>query len=160
MAAIRGSLDGRGRRIAVVASRFNQSITDRLVAGARACLIAHGVDEHDIDVISVPGAFELPWTARAAARRGTYDAIVAVGCVIRGETAHFDYVAGPAADGLARVALDADVPVAFGVLTTETPEQAYARAGGSLGNKGWEAAEVALELVGLRARLETAGEDA
>lgn len=148
-----------GRRVAIVASRFNLPITDRLVAGAKACLLAHGVAEGDIALVTVPGAWELPWTAREVAATGRYDAIVAIGCVIRGDTAHFEYVAGPAADGLARVALDSGIPVTFGVLTTETPEQAYDRAGGALGNKGWEAAEVALELIDLRHRLRT-NEDA
>jgi 6,7-dimethyl-8-ribityllumazine synthase len=143
----------------IVASRFNQIVTDRLVAGARACLIAHGVREDDVDVVSVPGAWELPWAARLAADSERYDAIIAIGCVIRGETAHFEYVAGPAAEGLARVSLDANIPVAFGVLTTETEDQAYARAGGPLGNKGWEAAEAALELVDLRKRMRGRRED-
>ena len=159
MPELRGQPRGDGRRVAIVASRFNQSITDRLVTGAKACLLAHGVAEDDILSISVPGAWELPWTARRIADTGRFDAIVAIGCVIRGETAHFDYVAGPTSDGLARVALDTGVPVAFGVLTTETPEQAYARAGGALGNKGWEAAEVALELVDLGNRLHEGNED-
>lgn len=159
MGELRGQLRGAGRRIAIVASRFNQAITDRLVAGARACLGAHGVAEGDITTVSVPGAWELPWTARRVAETRRFDAIVAVGCVIRGDTAHFEYVAGPAADGLARVALDTGVPVAFGVLTTETPEQAYARAGGALGNKGWEAAEVALELIDLGQQLRGEHED-
>ncbi len=153
MPVIRGNPDGRRRRLAIVASRFNEPITDRLVTGARSCLAAHGVEADAVDVISVPGAWELPWAARLAAASGRYQAIIAVGCVIRGETAHFEYVAGPAADGLARVALDCDVPVTFGVLTTETPEQAWARAGGPLGNKGWDAAEAALELIDLRDRL-------
>lgn len=146
-------MNGEGRRVAIIASRFNETITDRLIAGAHACLLAHGVAEDDIEQISVPGAFELPLAARLAADTGRFDAIVALGCVIRGETAHFDFVAGPASDGLARVSLDSGLPVGFGLLTTETPEQAYARAGGALGNKGWEAAEVALELADLAQRL-------
>jgi 6,7-dimethyl-8-ribityllumazine synthase len=146
-------VNGDGRRVAIIASRFNETITDRLVAGAQACLLAHGVAEDAIEQISVPGAFELPLAARLAADTGRFDAIVALGCVIRGETAHFDFVAGPASDGLARVSLDSGVPIGFGLLTTETPEQAYARAGGALGNKGWEAAEVALELADLAQRL-------
>jgi 6,7-dimethyl-8-ribityllumazine synthase len=159
VSALRGQPRGDGRRVAIVASRFNQTITDRLVAGAKACLAAHGVAEENILCVSVPGAWELPWSARRIADTRRFDAIVAIGCVIRGETAHFDYVAGPASDGLARVALDTGVPVAFAVLTTETPEQAYARAGGALGNKGWEAAEVALELIDLASRLREMHED-
>jgi 6,7-dimethyl-8-ribityllumazine synthase len=153
---IRGRLDGHGRRFAIVASRFNELVTERLIAGAQHCLLHHGVAEHDVDVVSVPGAWELPAAAAYAARTGRYAGIVAVGCVIRGETAHFDYVAGPAADGLARVALESGVPVAFAVLTTETPEQALDRAGGRHGNKGWDAAEAALELADLRDRLGSA----
>lgn len=140
------------RRFAVVRSRFNEGVTERLLAGAIACLSAHGVADDDIDVISVPGAWELPFAASLAARRGEYAGIVAIGCVIRGDTPHFDYVAGPAADGLARVALDTGVPVAFGLLTTETAEQAFDRAGGRQGNKGWDAALSALELADLVAQ--------
>jgi len=160
VADLRGRPNGKGRCFVIVASRFNQTVTDRLVAGARACLSAHGVRADDVDVVSVPGAWELPWAARLAADSGRYDAIIAIGCVIRGETAHFEYVAGPAAQGLARVALDANIPVTFGVLTTETDDQAYARAGGALGNKGWEAAEAALELVDLRKRMRGRRENA
>ena len=133
-------------------SRFNPLITERLVAGARACLLEHGVDDDAIDLISVPGAWELPIAAQAAASRG-YAAIVAVGCVIRGDTPHFDYVAGAAASGLERVSLDAGLPVAFGVLTTDDVDQALARAGGREGNKGWDAALAALEMASLLASL-------
>jgi 6,7-dimethyl-8-ribityllumazine synthase len=131
-----------------VVSRFNALITDRLLAGARACLLQHGVREDAIDVVSVPGAWELPIAAQAAARRG-YDAVIALGCVIRGETPHFEYVAGAAAHGLERVSLEARLPVAFGLLTTENSQQALARAGGPDGNKGWDAALAALEMADL-----------
>lgn len=152
MTEIQGTPTGQGRRFAIVQSRFNATVTDRLLAGAHACLLEHGVLETDIDVIRVPGAWELPFAAMQAARSGDYDAIIALGCVIEGETRHFDYVAGPAADGLARVALDTGVPVTLGLLTTATPEQALARAGGRHGNKGWDAAAAALELADLAAR--------
>jgi 6,7-dimethyl-8-ribityllumazine synthase len=150
----RGETDAGGRRFAIVVSRFNELITERLLAGARACLENHGVPAEDVDVISVPGAWELPIATKLAADRGLYDAIIALGCVIRGDTPHFDYVAGPAADGLARVSLSTGVPVAFGVLTTEDTAQALARAGGREGNKGWDAALTALEMADLAARLE------
>lgn len=144
----------RPRRFAVVRSRFNEGVTERLLAGALACLREHGVAEKDVDVIDVPGAWELPLAARLAADREDYAGIVALGCVIRGDTPHFDYVAGPAADGLARVALSARIPVAFGVLTTNTAEQALERAGGSQGNKGWDAALSVLEMAKLKRALE------
>jgi 6,7-dimethyl-8-ribityllumazine synthase len=142
---------GAGRRFAIITSRFNELITNRLTAGARACLLEHGVQESDIALYNVPGAWELPLAAQQLARRG-FDGIIAIGCVIRGDTPHFEYVAGAAADGLARVSLDESVPVAFGVLTVDNDEQAMARAGGKEGNKGWEAALAALEMVDLAAR--------
>lgn len=134
-------------RVAVVVSRYNQLVTERLLDGARARLGELGVEAAAIDVVWVPGAFELPLAAAAAAGSGRYRAIVALGCVIRGETAHFDYVAGEAARGLQSVALSYRVPIGFGVLTTETFEQAVDRAGGAAGNKGAEAAEAALRMV-------------
>ena len=151
---LRGEAAAGGRRFAIVASRFNELITERLLAGALACLEHHGVTADDVDVISVPGAWELPIAAKLAADTGRYDAIIALGCVIRGDTPHFDYVAGPAAEGLARVSLSAGLPVAFGVLTTEDTAQALARAGGREGNKGWDAALTALEMADLAARME------
>lgn len=149
MAEFLGRLDGTGRRFALVVSRFNELVTERLVAGARSCLVQHGVAEGDIDVVWVPGAWELPLAAQRVVRRGGYAGVVALGCVIRGETPHFDYVAGGAANGLAAVSLEASIPVALGVLTTDTAEQALARAGGKAGNKGWEAALGVLEMAGL-----------
>ncbi len=149
MTEYRGALRGAERRFAIVVSRFNETITDRLLSGARSGLAEHGVTEADVDVILVPGAWELPIAADLAARRGGYAAIIALGCVIRGETPHFDFVAGPAAQGLSRVSLDHGVPIAFGVLTTDDATQAYDRAGGRLGNKGRDAALAALELADL-----------
>lgn len=142
-------LDGRGRRFLLVVSRFNELVTDRLLDGARSCLLQNGVEEPDLDIVRVPGAYELPGATAVALRTGWYDGVVALGCVIRGETPHFDYVAGEAARGLQELAIGHGVPIGFGVLTTDTRDQALARAGGEKGNKGWEAALTALEMVGL-----------
>ena len=146
MGEIEGSTDGTGRRFLVVVSRFNELITEKLLDGARSALIQHGVAEDDVVVARVPGAFEIPGAVGAALRAGGWDGIVAIGCVIRGETPHFDYVAGEAARGVQELAVRNDTPVTFGVLTTDTREQALARAGGDKGNKGWEAALAALEM--------------
>jgi 6,7-dimethyl-8-ribityllumazine synthase len=145
VAEIQGTPRAPGkRRVAVIVSRFNAEVTERLLQGARRCLSEHRVPEDTVDVVWVPGAFELPVAAEAAAATGRYGAIVAVGCVIRGETPHFEYIAGEAARGLGNVALAHRIPVGFGVLTTDSEEQALARAGGPAGNKGYEAAEAAL----------------
>jgi 6,7-dimethyl-8-ribityllumazine synthase len=141
---IRGELLARGRRFAIVVSRFNEIVTGKLLDGAVECLRAHGVDEDDVVVAWVPGAFELPVVARRAASSG-YDAVICLGAVIRGETAHFDHVAGQAATGIRAAAEETGVPVIFGVLTTDTFEQAVDRAGGKHGNKGWDAAMAAME---------------
>ena len=154
MGEYRGRLMGEGKRFALVVSRFNELVTERLAAGARACLVQHGVGEEDVDTYWVPGAWELPPIVLRTARSGRYDGVVALGCVIRGETPHFDYVAGEAAKGIAAAALESEVPVAFGVLTTDTPDQALARAGGKAGNKGWEAALGVLEMADLYKQLE------
>ena len=138
---------GDGLRIAVALARFNQGVTDRLLAGALEALGRHGVADDAIDVATVPGAFELPLCAQRLAVTGRYDAIVCLGAVVRGETPHFDFVAREAARGIAEVARRHDLPVAFGVLTTDTVDQALARAGGAHGNKGYEAAVTALEMV-------------
>jgi 6,7-dimethyl-8-ribityllumazine synthase len=154
MGVFEGMLDGTGRRFVVIVSRFNELVTEKLLEGATGCLRQHGVAEHDVDVIRVPGAFELPGAAAAALRRGGYAGVIALGCVIRGETPHFDYVAGEAARGLQSLAVRHDVPIAFGVLTTDDRAQALARAGGDRGNKGWEAALTALEMANLFGRLD------
>lgn len=151
---LRGELHGGGRRFGIVVSRFNELVTERLLAGARACFEQHGVPADALLVVSVPGAWELPVAARRLTEQGRVDAVVALGCVIRGDTPHFDYVAGGAAQGLMAVSTSTGIPVAFGVLTTEDPDQALARAGGKLGNKGWEAAQTALEMTDLVARIE------
>jgi 6,7-dimethyl-8-ribityllumazine synthase len=145
----RGDDQGRRRRFAIVAARFNEVVTAKLVSGAVDCLSSHDVDGEDIDVAWVPGAFELPLAGRAFAKAGTYDAVICLGAVIRGETPHFDLVAGQAAEGIRRVAEDTGVPVIFGVLTTDTLEQAVERAGGAHGNKGWDAAMAAIEMASL-----------
>lgn len=146
-------MHGKGRRFAIVVSRFNEMVTERLLAGADACLAQHDVAADDIVVYSVPGAWELPLVVDRILRAGGYDGVIALGCVIRGETPHFDYVAGGATNGLLRAALDHGVPVAFGVLTTEDTAQAMARAGGKAGNKGWDAALTVLEMADLYARI-------
>jgi 6,7-dimethyl-8-ribityllumazine synthase len=147
-----GALDGTRLRVALVASRFNESIVRQLVAGASDCLRRHGVDEDDLELAWVPGSYEIPVVALRLAESGRFDAIVALGCVVRGQTAHFDYVAGQAAD-VGRIATATGVPITFGVLTTETFEQAVDRAGGKLGNKGWDAALAAIETARLLAEL-------
>lgn len=152
LTSFEGEADGAGRRVCVIVSRFNAAVTERLLEGAVGTLTGLGVAEEDIDLVFVPGAWELPLAARAAAARG-YDAIVALGCVIRGETAHFDHVSRGACEGLARVQLDTGIPVGLGVLTPDTIEQALARAGGELGNAGREAARASLQMADLRGRL-------
>lgn len=157
MTELRGGFEGRGRRLAVVASRFNEIVVAKLLAGALECLRAHEVGDDDVDVAWVPGAFELPLVARRLAASGAYDALVCLGAVIRGETPHFDYVAETAAAGIRRVGEDTGVPVIFGVLTTDTLEQATDRAGGKHGNKGWEAGMAALEMASLSDQLPKKG---
>jgi 6,7-dimethyl-8-ribityllumazine synthase len=151
---IEGDLVARDLRFAVVAARFNEFIVDPLVRGAVDALRRHGADEQQVTVIRVPGAYDLPLAVRKAARSGRYDAVIALGAVIKGATAHFDYVAGECASGLSRVAHETEVPVAFGVLTTDTIEQAVERAGTKAGNKGADAALCALEMANLMRRLE------
>ena len=152
---IEGDLLCRELRFAILASRFNDFIVDQLVKGAVDALKRHGASDKQIEIVRVPGAYDLPLVARKLATTRRYDAIVAVGAVIKGATAHFDYVAGECAGGLARVAHDTGVPVSFGVLTTDTIEQAIERAGTKAGNKGVDAALAALELANLLRRIET-----
>jgi 6,7-dimethyl-8-ribityllumazine synthase len=148
-----GLPSGVGRRIVVVASRFNEDVVKKLVDGAMEALVKYGVAFDDIDVVWVPGAWELPIAARWLVSTERYDGVVAVGAVIRGETAHFDYIAGEASRGLAAISAEFETPVGFGVLTCDTDEQAEARAGGAHGNKGWDAALATLEMVDLYNRL-------
>jgi 6,7-dimethyl-8-ribityllumazine synthase len=149
---IRGDFLARGRRFAIVVARFNEVVTGKLLDGAIECLRSHGVDDDDVVVAWVPGAFELPIVARRAAAAG-FDAVICLGAVIRGETPHFDHVAGQAATGIRAAAEGTDVPVIFGVLTTDTFEQAIDRAGGKQGNKGWDAAMAAMETASVLERL-------
>ena len=149
MAELSGNPVGTGRRIAVVASRFNENITRALVDGALDALVRHGTAFDDVDVIWVPGAWELPIAVRRAMASERYEAVVALGAVIRGDTPHFDYVAGEASRGLSEASRDSDIPLGFGLLTCDTMEQALARAGGEHGNKGWDAALAALEMADL-----------
>ena len=139
--------DGQGLRVGVVVARFNQAVTDALLAGALEALGKHGVAEDEVDVAIVPGAFELPLCAQRLAATGRYDALVCLGAVVRGETPHFDYVASEAARGVGEVSRRYDLPVSFGILTTDDMEQALARAGGGHGNRGYDAAVTALEMV-------------
>jgi 6,7-dimethyl-8-ribityllumazine synthase len=153
MAEFSGTPSGRGRRFAVLASRFNEVITQRLVDGALDALVKHGAGFEDVDLVWVPGAWELPAAARRVLVTERYDAVVAVGAVIRGETPHFEYVAGEASRGLADASAEFDTPIGFGLLTCDNIAQAEARAGGDHGNKGWDAALAALEMVDLFAQL-------
>lgn len=149
MKILEGDFTATNARVALVATRFNDFIVDRLVSGARDALVRHGVAEEALTLVRVPGAWELPVVAHQLAASKDYDAIVALGCVIRGGTPHFEYVAGECAKGLGQVATQTGVPVAFGVLTTDTIEQAIERAGTKAGNKGAEAALSALEMISL-----------
>jgi 6,7-dimethyl-8-ribityllumazine synthase len=148
-----GELQGAGLRIGVAVSRFNEVVTARLLSGARSALERHGVRGEDVDVVWVPGAFELPVVAKRMAESRRYDAVVCLGAVIRGETPHFEYVAGEAARGIGQVARETGVPVSFGVITPNTLEQALERAGGKAGNKGYDAAVNAIEMANLMRQL-------
>ncbi len=144
-----GVLKGEGLRFAIVASRFNEFIGSRLVAGAKDCLVRHGVEGADIDLAWVPGSFEIPLAAQRLAATKRYSAVICVGAVIRGNTPHFDHVAAEVTKGIAQVQLDTGLPVVFGVLTTDTIEQAVERAGTKAGNRGWDAALAAVEMANL-----------
>jgi len=146
---IEGKIIAEGFRFAIIVSRFNDFISSRLVEGAMDALIRHGADEAQISLVKVPGAFEIPMAAKRLADTGKYDAIVWLGAVIRGATAHFDYVAAEVSKGIASISLETGIPVTFGVLTTENLEQAIERAGSKSGNKGWDAAIAAMEMVNL-----------
>ena len=150
MNELEGSLDGAGLRVCVVVARWNSFVTTKLLEGAKSGLRERGVDETDVTVAWVPGAFEVPTAARWAADSGRFDAVICLGAVIRGETAHFEYVAGGAAEGIASVSLSTGIPVIFGVLTVDSVEQAMDRAGGKEGHKGDESAQAAIEMANLR----------
>jgi len=146
---IEGNLSAKGLKVAIVVGRFNDFISERLLDGALDTLLRSGANDNDIDVVKVPGSFEIPVAAKSLARNGSYDAILCLGCVIRGATPHFDYVAGEAAKGVARVSLDFETPISFGIITAENLEQAIERAGTKSGNKGRDAALTAIEMANL-----------
>ena len=154
---LKGDLQGQGLRIAIIAARFNELITLRLVEGAQDALARHGVNDEDTLIAWVPGSFELPVAAKVLAETGQYDSIVCLGTVIRGETTHYDMVAGNASGGIGRVALETGVPVMFGVLTTENMDQAINRAGGKSGNLGYNAAVGAIEMARLLQTMKNLG---
>lgn len=147
MKTIEGNLSAAGQKIGIVAARFNEFITSRLLGGAEDSFVRHGGNSDDLEVVWVPGAFEIPFTAKKMALSGRYDAIVCLGAVIRGATPHFDMVANEAAKGIAHVGLECNIPVIFGVLTTDSIEQAVERAGTKAGNKGFDAMTSAIEMV-------------
>jgi 6,7-dimethyl-8-ribityllumazine synthase len=146
---LEGTISAEGFRFAIVVSRFNEFISSKLVEGAMDALRRHGATEEQVSLIKVPGSFEIPLTAKKLAESGQYDAIVCLGAVIRGATPHFEYVAAEVSKGIAAVAIETKVPVTFGVLTTDSLEQAIERAGSKSGNKGWDAAMAAMEMVNL-----------
>lgn len=139
-------LNGSGKKFAIIASRFNELITSQLISGANDCLIRHGVDSNSIELFWVPGAFEIPYAAKRLAQKKEFDSIICLGAVIRGATSHFDYVASEVSKGIAALSLSEELPIIFGVLTTEDLEQALERAGSKAGNKGFDAAMTALEM--------------
>jgi len=160
MIEYRGDMRGEGKRFGIVVSRFNDLITRPLLAGAEDCLLRHGVAADAIETVWVPGAWEIPVALRALAGTGRFDALIALGAVIRGATAHFEYVAGGSANGILAVSADSGIPVSNGVLTTDTIEQAIERAGSKAGNKGWDAALAALETVNVLGQIGASGEGA
>ena len=149
-----GHLVGTGKRFAIVGSRFNEFITSKLIAGAKDALIRHDVKDEDITTIWVPGAFEIPLIAKKAAKSGKFDAVICVGAVIRGATSHYDYVCSEVSKGIAHISLKTEVPVMFGILTTENIEQAIERAGTKAGNKGFDCAMGAIEMINLLEELQ------
>lgn len=144
-----GSLDAKGMKIALVVGRFNNFFTDKLLSGALDCLVRHGADEKKLDVAYVPGSFEIPVVAAKLARSKKYDAVICLGAVIRGDTPHFDFVATEASKGIARLGMESEIPVVYGLITADTLEQAVERSGTKAGNKGWDAAQTAIEMVNL-----------
>lgn len=154
MQVIEGHLDAQGLRFAMVVSRFNEALTSRLESGAKDCLVRHGADEEQITVVRVPGAWEIPMVATKLAATGDFDAVISLGALVRGGTAHFDLIAAEVAKGLAQASMTTGVPMTFGVITAETLEQAVERAGTKMGNKGWEAALAAIEMARLSERLD------
>ncbi len=146
---LEGSISAKGFSFGIVVSRFNDFICSKLVEGAMDALKRHGVDENKVSIVKVPGAFEIPIAAKRLAQAGKYDAVICLGAVIRGATPHFEYISSEVAKGIALVSLESNIPVSFGVLTTDNLEQAIERAGSKSGNKGWDAAMAAMEMVNL-----------
>ncbi len=146
---LEGNLQAKGFKFGLVVSRFNNFLTDKLLEGAVDCLVRHGASEDKISVAFCPGAFEIPYVASKMAKSGKYDAVICLGVVIRGDTPHFDYIASETTKGIAKLALDLDLPIIYGIVTADTLEQAIERSGTKAGNKGWNAAEAAIELVNL-----------
>lgn len=153
MIKLEGMFNGNNRKFAIVASRFNELISNKLIEGAVDCLIRHGVEENNLSLIWVPGSFEIPLAAKKVANSKKYDAVICLGAVIKGDTPHFDYIAAEVTKGIAHASLETEVPVVFGVLTTNSIEQAIERAGTKAGNKGWDAALTALEMADLIGKL-------
>ena len=149
-----GKLNAQGKRFALVVSRFNDLVTTRLLDGALDCLQRHGAADEDIEVAWVPGAFELPIVAQKMAQTGRFDVVTCLGCIVRSDTPHFDYVAGESSKGIARVGLDTGVPITFGVITADTVDQAVQRAGVKSGNRGWDAGMNAVEMASLVAAIQ------
>ncbi|MCX7793638.1 MAG: 6,7-dimethyl-8-ribityllumazine synthase [Thermodesulfovibrionales bacterium] len=146
MKIIEGELQAQGLKFCIIVSRFNDFITERLLEGAKDCLLRHGAEDRSIDIVKVPGAFEIPLVAKSVAKKGIYNAIICIGTVIRGATPHFEYVASEVSKGIAQVGLETGIPVTFGIITADTIEQAIERAGSKAGNKGWDAALTAIEM--------------
>ena len=153
MKTIEGDLTIKNKKIAIIAGRFNSFIVEHLISGAKEALLKHGADDSDIDLLYVPGAFEIPLALKKTANTGRYDGIVALGAVIRGGTPHFEFVAGECVKGISKVALDSEIPIAFGVLTVDTVEQAIERSGSNSENKGAEAAESTIRMINLLEKL-------
>lgn len=153
MKIIEAEIQAKGLKFGIVVSRFNDFITSRLLDGARDALLRHGADEKDIDVVKVPGSFEIPMVAKRLASKGSYNAIICLGTVIRGATPHFEYVASEVSKGIASASMETGIPIAFGVITSDTIEQAVERAGTKSGNKGWDAAITAIEMAQLIKKL-------
>ncbi len=152
---IEGKLSAEGHSYGIVVSRFNSLVTRQLLDGTLDCLKRHGADERNLTIVHCPGSFEIPQVALHLARTGKFDALICLGCVIRGETPHFDYIASEVSKGISQIGLETGVPVAFGVLTTDTLEQALERAGAKAGNKGWDAALTAIELINVSRQIST-----
>ncbi|MCS7214671.1 MAG: 6,7-dimethyl-8-ribityllumazine synthase [Thermodesulfovibrio sp.] len=153
MKIIEGKLQAHGLRFGIIVSRFNEFITSRLLDGAIDALIRHGANREDIEIVKVPGSFEIPLVAKKLAKSGKFNAIICLGTLIRGATPHFDYIAAEVSKGIALVSLETEIPVSFGVITADTIEQAIERAGSKSGNKGWDAAIVAIEMAQVMVQL-------